>query len=204
VLASYAAMSGYFAGNREPPGRNEQPGPKDTKRRLAVAALGRIEPRSEIINIGAGFSPDRLESLLVARGDVVNKGQVLGHLGGYAEQIAQRAMYRAQLEEAKLRLKTEIELNRSRIESAEIHRKEILEVSPLRIAAQKATIESLEAKLANDELGQSADRCAEHRRASVARSCLSCGHRRTRTDRSPKGLFRARCARRSRQDSWIS
>ncbi len=151
VLASYAAMSGYFAGNREQPGPNEQPGHNETKRQLAVAALGRIEPRSEIINIGAGVSPDRLESLFVARGDLVKNGQVLGYLGGYAEQIAQRAMYRAQLEEAKLRLKTELELNRSRVESAEIHRKEILEVSPLRIAAQKATIASLEAKLANDQ-----------------------------------------------------
>jgi HlyD family secretion protein len=151
VLASYAAMSGYFAGNREQSGHNKQPRPKETKRQLAVAALGRIEPRSEIINIGAGSSPDRLESLFVARGDLVKKDQVLGYLGGYAEQIAQRDMYRAQLQEAKLRLKTELELDRSRIESAEIHQRQILEVSPLRIAAQKATIESLEAKLANDK-----------------------------------------------------
>ena len=151
MLASYAAMSGYFAGNREQPGQNEQSGPKQTKRQLAVAALGRIEPCSEIINIGAGFSPDRLESLFVARGDVVKKDQVLGYLGDYAEQIAQRNMYRAQLEEAKLRLKTEVELDRSRIESAEINKRQVLEVSPLRIAAQKATIESLEAKLANDK-----------------------------------------------------
>ncbi len=145
MLASYAAMSGYFAQNRE------QPGNKEAKQPPAVAALGRIEPSSEIINIGAGLSPDRLESLFVARGDLVKKDQVLGYLGGYAEQIAQQDMYRAQLEEAKLRLKTEIELNRSRIKAAEIHQRQILEVSPLRILAQKATIESLEAKLANDK-----------------------------------------------------
>jgi HlyD family secretion protein len=145
VLASYAATSGYFAGN------GEQHGDKRVKQPLAVGALGRIEPGSEIINVGAGFSSDRLESLFVARGDLVKKDQVLGYLGGYAEQIAQRDMYRAQLEEAKLRLKTELELDRSRIESAEIHQRQILEVSPLRIAAQKATIESLEAKLANDK-----------------------------------------------------
>jgi HlyD family secretion protein len=144
VLASYAAMSGYFAGSRE------QPGNKEAKQPPAVAALGRIEPCSEIINVSAGFSPDRLESLFVTRGDLVKKDQVLGYLGSYAEQIAQRDMYLAQLEEAKLRLKTELELNRSRIEAAEIHQRQILEVSPLRIAAQKATIESLEAKLAND------------------------------------------------------
>jgi HlyD family secretion protein len=145
VFASYAGTSGYFAQNREHPGN------KEAKQPPAVAALGRIEPSSEIINIGAGLSPDRLESLFVARGDLVKKDQVLGYLGGYAEQIAQQDMYRAQLEEAKLRLKTEIELNRSRIKAAEIHQRQILEVSPLRIVAQKATIESLDAKLANDK-----------------------------------------------------
>src|SRR6266478_1110400 len=53
------------------------------------------------------------------------------------------------------------------------------------------------------ELGQSADRRAEHRRASVASSCLSCGDRRKRTGRSSKGAFSARWARRSHQDRWI-
>jgi HlyD family secretion protein len=118
----------------------------------AVGALGRIEPQSEIINLGAGVStPDRLESLFAARGDRVKKGQVLGYLGGYAEQVAQREMFVNQLEEAKLRLKTEVELDRSRIEAAKIHQKQIVEVSPLRISAQEASIASLDAKLANDK-----------------------------------------------------
>ena len=117
-----------------------------------MSALGRIEPQSEIINLGAGTaSPDRLEQLFVARGDLVKKDQVLGYLGGYAEEVARQAMFKAQLEEAKLRLTTEAELNRSRIESAETHQRQIREVSPLRIAAQEATIASLEAKLANDK-----------------------------------------------------
>jgi HlyD family secretion protein len=51
----------------------------------AIAALGRVEPESEIINIGAGTSPERVDSLLVGRGDSVQSGQVLGYLGGYAE-----------------------------------------------------------------------------------------------------------------------
>jgi HlyD family secretion protein len=117
----------------------------------AVAALGRIEPRSEIINLGAGSSPDRLESLLVERGDLVKKDQVLGYLGGYAELVAQREMYRTQLDEARLRLKTETLLNNARIEAAEVRLKQVVEVSPQRIAAQEATVASLEAKLANDK-----------------------------------------------------
>ncbi len=123
----------------------------ESKRLLAVSALGRIEPSSEIINLGAGVSPDRLESLFVARGEQVKKGDLLGYLGSYSEQIAQRDFYRAQLEEAQIRLKAEIDLNQSRVEAAEIHQKQILEVSPLRISAQAATIASLEAKLANDK-----------------------------------------------------
>ena len=143
AAASYAALNGQFAGTRDP-------STETARRPSAVVALGRIEPRSEIINLGAGVSPDRLESLFVARGDLVKKGDVLGYLGSYAEQIAQRDIYRAQLKEAELRLKTEIELNQSRVEAAEIHQKQIQEVSPPRIAAQEATISSLEAKLAND------------------------------------------------------
>jgi HlyD family secretion protein len=122
------------------------------KPRQAVAALGRIEPQSEIINLGAGASsPDRLEQLFVERGDRVAKGQVLGYLGGYAEQVAQQEVFKQQLEEAERRLKTEVELDQSRIESAQVHQKQILDVSPLRIAAQEATIASLQAKLANDK-----------------------------------------------------
>jgi len=145
ALALYVAGTGYFAAAREPLAGVQ------TKQPPSVAALGRIEPGSEIINLGADLSPDRLELLFVARGDIVEKGQVIGYLGAYPEQVAQRDMYLAQLEEARLRLKTEVELNRSRIESAETRQKQILEVSPLRIAAQEATILSLEAKLANDK-----------------------------------------------------
>jgi len=115
-----------------------------------VVALGRIEPVSEIINLGSGVAPDRLESLLVSRGDPVRKGDILGYLSSYAEQIAQRDYYQAQLDEAERRLKAEIYLNQSRIEAAQIHQRQIFEVSPLRVAAQEATIASLEAKAAND------------------------------------------------------
>ncbi len=119
--------------------------------RNLVAALGRIEPHSEIINLGAGSAPDRLDSLLVQRGDLVKKSQVLGYLSGYAEQIAQRDVFKAQLDEARLRLKTETDLDRARIEAAEVHQKQVLEVEPQVIAAQEATVASLEAKLANDK-----------------------------------------------------
>src|SRR5690348_11782147 len=64
----------------------------------AVAALGRVAPASEIIKIAAG-APDVLAALSVERGDVVKKGQVLGYLQGYAEQVARHNELDAQLSE---------------------------------------------------------------------------------------------------------
>jgi HlyD family secretion protein len=133
-------------------GATSETGPDQrTAPRTLVAALGRIEPYSEVIKLGAGSAPDRLDSLLVQRGDLVKKSQVLGYLSGYAEQIAQRDVFKAQLDEARLRRKTETDLDRTRIEAAEAHQKQVLEVEPQAIAAQEATLAGLEAKLANDK-----------------------------------------------------
>ena len=143
MLSYIVVISGDAAATKQAAGKPEP-------NASAVAALGRIEPSSEIFNLGAGFSPDRLETLLVARGDLVKKGQVLGRLGGYAEQIAQRDVLGAQLDEARVRLKTEIELNQTRVATAEIRRRQVHEVSPLKIAVQEATVRNLEAKLTND------------------------------------------------------
>lgn len=139
VINSFSAPQSASAGQAPSKGRSE------------IAALGRIEPESEIINLGAGLPPDRLEALFVNRGDVVTKDQVLGYLGGHAEQLAQRDVFQAQLDEARARLKTETALNRLRITAAEVRQKQTLEIYPHRIAAQEATIAGLEARLANDK-----------------------------------------------------
>ena len=128
-----------------------QPSPTNVPAPSAVAALGRVEPQSEIINLGAGTSPERLDSLVVGRGDRVESGQVLGYLSGYAGQIAEREMYRAQLGEATTKLAAQTALDQVRIEAAELKQKQVLEIEPLRIAAQQATVASLEATLANDK-----------------------------------------------------
>ena len=114
-----------------------------------VGALGRIEPQSEVINVGSGIT-DRLESLLVARGDVVKKGQILGYLQSYALEVAQRNQIAAELENAKQKLATAITLDQEKIVNAEIKLRGINEVSPLKIAAQLANIEGMEAALDNN------------------------------------------------------
>ena len=92
-----------------------------------------------------------MDSLVVGRGDRVESGQVLGYLSGYAGQIAEREMYRAQLGEATTKLAAQTALDQVHIEAAELKQKQVLEIEPLRIAAQQATVASLEATLANDK-----------------------------------------------------
>ena len=117
----------------------------------AAAALGRVEPQSEIINLGAGglggAPQDRLEALLVNRGDPVAKGQELGYLAGRAEQIAQRDYVQAQLDESRAKLKTETAVDQQHIADAETHLQQVLDVSPKKIAAQEAEVKVLEATL---------------------------------------------------------
>jgi HlyD family secretion protein len=116
----------------------------------AIGALGRIEPASEVVKIGTGIA-DRLESLTVRRGDFVRKDETLGYLQSYAEQVALRDQIAAELDEAKARLATETELELARIDDATIRLQSIVEITPLRIEAQVKTIESQQARIANDK-----------------------------------------------------
>ena len=150
AAAASAALFDYWPGSRKAVTAT------GTSQPNAVAAMGRIEPRGGIINLGAGSPPDRLESLSVERGDLVKKGDVLGYLAGYPEQIAQRDLIKAQIDEARLRRDTELRLNQARVRAADIHKKRILNVTPHRIAAQESTIAALDDKKANSKDIQSA------------------------------------------------
>ncbi len=148
--AAVAVGASFHFGMADWSGRGQPPVP-GAMSSIAVAALGRVEPQSEIINLGPGVSPERLVALLVGRGDFVSSGQVLGYLGGYSEQIAQRDVFKAQLEEATAKLAAQTELDQARIESAEIKLRQVQEIGPLRIDAQEATVANLEAVLKNDK-----------------------------------------------------
>jgi HlyD family secretion protein len=147
-VASYKIFSGNAAGAAGSPSLAAQERARPAN---AVAAIGRLEPRSELINVGAGTGPDRLESLFVERGDGFKKGDVLGYLGGYAEQMAQRDVLLAQLDEAKTRQKAEIDIARARLRQADANRRRVLDVWPHRIAAQEATVAGLDAKKAHEK-----------------------------------------------------
>ena len=151
--------------------------PADSARRdgaptlAQVAALGRIEPRGQVINVASGI-PDRLESMLVRRGEIVTKDQILAYLQSHALEVAQRSQIAAQLSAAKLKLETETVTGRARMESARIKLKSVNDVSPIRIAAQEATITGYEAELKNSRKileANTRQRSAERDRDAVTR-----------------------------------
>ena len=115
----------------------------------AVAALGRIEPESEIIELGAS-AMDRLERLTVKEGQFVKKDEILGHLEGYEERVAEEKQIAAQLEEARRLHAAETDLGAAEIGAARIRLQQIREIYPLRIKAQAAKIKNLEVALANN------------------------------------------------------
>src|SRR5258708_4243691 len=80
----------------------------------AIAALGRIEPQSETINLG-GATTDVLVDLAVVRGSTVARGQVIGHFRGYDEAVARAKATAQQLAEAKAQLETEMALGEARV-----------------------------------------------------------------------------------------
>ena len=134
-----------------------------------VAALGRLEPRGEVINLASGI-PDRLETMLVRRGEIVAKGQVLGYLQSYAMEVAQRSQFAAQLAAAKVKLEAESAVSRARIENSRIKLKAVEDVSPKRIAAQEATIAGAESDLRNSRKILEADQRLLSRQAGSERT----------------------------------
>lgn len=139
-LVAIAALMG----GREPTRAAVPPVPP-----AAVAALGRLEPRSQLIQLGAA-GPDVLADLSVERGSRVTRGEVLGHLQSYAEACAHQALIAAQMDEARARLAAEETLAAKRIHAAEIRLTGIREITPLRLDHQAAAIRKLEVDLANN------------------------------------------------------
>ena len=114
-----------------------------------VGALGKLEPESEVIKLDAA-APDRLDQLTVRRGEPVTKGQVVGYLDSYAEQLAQQKLIEAQLDEARAQLAAQTELDNRRIEDAQDRLKRVDEMMPQQIAAQSAAVEAQQAVLDNN------------------------------------------------------
>ncbi|MBR8839061.1 MAG: ABC exporter membrane fusion protein [Stigonema ocellatum SAG 48.90 = DSM 106950] len=125
---------------------------KATPPRVAVTALGRIQPQGEITKLSppSSLSGVRVEKLLVKEGDEVERGQVIAWLENYARSKAalQQAADKVQVAQAKLAqvkagAKTgEIDAQKAAIAQLQSQLKG-------EVTAQQATIARLQAELEN-------------------------------------------------------
>ena len=113
-----------------------------------VAALGRLEPRTEIIDVGASME-ERLARLMVSEGEFVRQGQELAYLESYDERVAEKDQVAAQLVEARKQLAAETAHGEALIREVEIEIAQVEKLQPLGIIAQEATVRSAEVKLEN-------------------------------------------------------
>jgi len=118
--------------------------------RPAIAALGRLQPRGDVIDVAGGLMGDRLGSLQVKEGDQVKQGAILGYLDSYSEAKAQRDAAEAQLREARTRLEAETAYSQALILQAQIGVREAKVLDPLDIQAQEDRVNLLESVLASD------------------------------------------------------
>jgi HlyD family secretion protein len=109
--------------------------------RVAVTALGRLQPEGEITNLSApnSINAGRVERTLVREGEQVKAGQVLAYLESYSRSTAALQQALDQLEIAKARL--------AQVKSG---------ARPGDIAAQKASIARLESQLQGEIATQQA------------------------------------------------
>jgi HlyD family secretion protein len=124
--------------------------PVGSAKRHAVAALGRLEPEGEVIDIGVGaLSTDRLNRLLVAEGQRVKAGEILAYLESSSERLAEREQIASQLAEARSRYAAETAYGNAVIKEAEIAIQQADKIELLDIEAQEAKVRAQEAELDN-------------------------------------------------------
>ncbi|OUL37185.1 HlyD family secretion protein [Nostoc sp. T09] len=137
-LASFYALSTLFRSNIQ--SRPTNP-PKAAPVKVAITALGRLQPEGEITYLSAPHSINgvRVEKLLIKEGDKVQAGQVLAYLEDYNRSTTalQQALDKLQVAKAQL----------AQVKSG---------AKTGDIDAQKATIASLQSQLKGDVATQEA------------------------------------------------
>lgn len=115
-----------------------------------VGALGRIEPRSEIINLGAA-ADEWVAELLVDQDSVVSKGQTLARLRSYGEYVAARDRVASQMAEAERLQKAVSASGEAAIREADLRVRSAKENFPLRVSVQELKLTKIESELANNQ-----------------------------------------------------
>ena len=114
--------------------------------RVEVAALGRLEPRGEVIRVG-GNNTELLKRLDVKQGDTVRAGAILGYLDSYEERLADRNFAASQLTEARQKLAATTQLGEAQIQEAQTRIQQVQAPRGAETEALRANIRQLESEL---------------------------------------------------------
>jgi HlyD family secretion protein len=130
---------------------NERAGPNpasaiDGGTRKVVAALGRLEPEGEILDISAGTAGDRVDRLLVSEGQHVQAEQILVYLESYQSRRAEVEYTSSQLAEARARLVAETAYGEALVKEAKLAVETVEKLRPLEIEAQEAKVRLYQAE----------------------------------------------------------
>ena len=178
-----SCQQGTSLGNNEPSAPDGDPIP--TRK---VVALGRLEPKGEVVNLTAPPG-DRLTRLTVSRGDTIKAGQELAYLESFDERLAAKNQAFSRLMDAEAMLNSETKLGEALIAESEIRLRQLEEQRPLQIEAQRARVRDLEAQLALAE--QDEERVAKlGDRGATSQQTID--HQRTEVQRFRSGLESAR------------
>jgi HlyD family secretion protein len=109
-----------------------------------VTALGRLEPESEIVEVGAAPGM-RVDRVLVSEGEQVKAGAALAYLDAHGEMTAARNLAVTQLAEAQRRFKVETEHGDARVAAARLKVRQAEEASVRLVEAQEAIVRSAQA-----------------------------------------------------------
>ncbi|MGK7908280.1 MAG: HlyD family efflux transporter periplasmic adaptor subunit [Synechococcus sp.] len=118
--------------------------------RVAVAALGRIEPRGETIRI-SGPTGERIGRLAVSQGAWVEAESVLAYLESHQERLAERDLAASQLAEAESRLAAQTDFGLAEVLEAKTRLQQIERPSAFEIEGQEAIIRQLEVELLQED-----------------------------------------------------
>ncbi|WP_017323955.1 HlyD family efflux transporter periplasmic adaptor subunit [Synechococcus sp. PCC 7336] len=129
---------------------NPVPPTEQLPRRVAVVALGRLEPRGEVIRV-SGPTGERIARLEVAQGDWIESNGVIAYLETYRERQSERDLAASQLAEAEIELAAEIELGRARVQEAITRLEQVDRPAAFEIEARAAAVRELEAELKQEE-----------------------------------------------------
>jgi HlyD family secretion protein len=115
--------------------------------RTRVAALGRLAPQGDVINVGAPDG-DRLAQLLVWEGQQVQVGDILAILGSHTERLAEQQHITSRLAESRARLEAETAYGNALLAESALRLHQLQQLPPLEIQIQEAKVRTLEEEVA--------------------------------------------------------